>query len=168
MRSELMNFIKEAISVKANCQVHAEVKVLGYLHRHNLIDKAINSVGISKLCCPACLGYISVMDNGIQVGDTHIKWYPWHLCPDDDTLSLDQLRSMKESMLRDFKLDWMKQLSDLRQRSLSFGNHSESSCGDAKPEDGISVFIMSYDNDKIIQGEYIKELEGSVEYSFSK
>lgn len=73
MRSELMNCINDAISVKVNCQVHAEVKVLSYLHRHGLIDKAINSVGINKLCCPACLAYISVMDIAIQVGGTHNK-----------------------------------------------------------------------------------------------
>ena len=168
MRSELMNRIKEAISVKANGQVHAEVKVLGYLHRHGLIGKAINSVGISKLCCPACFGYISVMDIAIQVRGTHNKWYPWHLCPEDELLSFDQLRWMRKRILRDFKLDWMKHLSDLRQRSLSFGNHSESSSGDAEPENGMSVFTMSYDIDKVIQGEYIKELEESGEYSFPK
>lgn len=168
MRSELINCIKEAISVKVKCQVHAEVRVLGYLHRHGLIDKAINSVGISKLCCPACLAYISVMDIAIQVGGTHNKWYPWHLCLDDELLSLDQLRLMKENILRDFKLDWMKHLLDLRQRLLSFGNHSESSSGDAELEDGMNVFKMSYDIDKVKQGEYIKELEESVEYSLPK
>lgn len=125
-----MNCIKEAINSKANCQVHAEVKVLGYLHCHGLIGKAINSVGISKLYYPTYLSYVS------------IKWYPWHLCPDDELLSLDQLRSMKEIILRDFKLDWTKHLSDLRQRSLSFGNHAESSCGDSEPEDRMSVYDM--------------------------
>ena len=158
MRSELMSGIKEAISTKVNCQVHAEVKVLGYLHRHGLIDKAINSVGISKLCCPACLQYISDMGIAIQVRGTHNKWYPWHLCPDDELLSLDQLRWMKESILSDFNLDWMKHLSDLRQRSLSFGNHSESSRGDAEADDGMDVSEVPYDEDKIIQGEYLKEL----------
>ena len=97
MRSELMSGIKEAISTKVNCQVHAKVKVLGHLHRHGLIGKAINSVGISKLCCPACLRYISVMGIAILVRGGHTKWYPWHLCPDDELLSLDQLRWMKES-----------------------------------------------------------------------
>ncbi len=157
-----MNCIKEAISLKANCQVHAEVKVLGYLHRHGLIGKAINSVRISRLCCPACLGYISVMDIAIRVGGTHNNWYLWHLCPVDELLPLDQLRSMKEIMLRDFKLDWMKHLSDLRQRSL---NYSESSCGDAEPEDCMGVYDMSFDKDKIIQGEYIKELKEFMGYS---
>ena len=98
-RSELMNCIKKAISLKANCQVHAEVKVLGYLQRHGLIGKAINSARISRLCCPACLGYISVMDIAIRVGGTHNNWYLWHLCPVDELLPLDQLRSMKEIML---------------------------------------------------------------------
>lgn len=75
---------------------------------------------------------------------------------------------MKENILRDFKLDWMKHLLELRQRSLSFGNHSESSSGNAEPEDGMDVYKMSYDIDKVIQGEYIKELEESVKYSLPK
>ena len=158
MRSELMSGIKEAISTKVNCQVHAEVKVLGYLHRHGLIDKAINSVGISKLCCPACLQYISDMGIAIRVRGTHNKWYPWHLCPDDELLSLDQLMLMKKSILTDFNLDWMKHLSDLRQRSLSFGNHSESSRGDAEPEDRMNSFKVLYDVDKMVRGEYRKKL----------
>ena len=108
------------------------------------------------------------MDIAIQVRGTHNKWYPWHLCPDDELLSLDQLRWMRKSVLRDFKLDWMEHLSDLRQRSLSFGNHSESSSGDAESDDGMIFFEVSYDIDKVMQGEYIKELEESVEDLFPK
>ena len=157
MRSELMSGINAAIRSRVNCQVHAEVKVLGFLYRHGLIDKAINSVGISKLCCPACLQYISDMGIAIQVRGTHNKWYPWHLCPDDELLSLDELMLMKKSILTNFNLDWKKHLSELRQRSLSFGNHSESSRGDFVPEDRMNVTYV-YDADKVFRGEYRKEL----------
>ena len=157
MRSELMSGINAAIRSRVNCQVHAEVKVLGFLYRHGLIDKAINSVGISKLCCPACLQYISDMGIAIQVRGTHNKWYPWHLCPDDELLSLDELMLMKKSILTKFNLDWMKHLSELRQRSLSFGNHSESSRGDFEPHDRMDVTYV-YDADKVFRGEYRKKL----------
>lgn len=62
----------------------------------------------------------------------------------------------------------MKHLLDLRQRLFSFGNHSKSSSGNTKLEDGMNIFKMSYDIDKVKQGEYIKELDESVEYLLTK
>ena len=71
----LRKCIQEAIEAEATCQIHAEVKVLGYLQSHGLKSKAINSVGINKLCCPACLEYINASSIPIQVRGTHNKWY---------------------------------------------------------------------------------------------
>ncbi|MCJ1347098.1 hypothetical protein MMC31_005319, partial [Peltigera leucophlebia] len=136
-RSELIKGIQVAIGEDASCQVHAEVKVLSHLHRHGLIDKAINSFGINKLCCPACLCSIFARRIGIQVG-----------------AQVDE----RDYIIR-FQFDWMKHLSNLRQRSPSFGNHSESSCGDAEPEEGISLFKNSYDDDKFYQAGYDEEIE---------
>lgn len=62
----------------------------------------------------------------------------------------------------------MKHLFDLRQRLLSFGNHSKSSNGDAKLEDGINVFKMLFNINKVKQEEYIKKFEESVKYLLPK
>ena len=148
----LMECIKEAIDTKANCQIHAEVKVLGYLQGHGLMGKAINSVGINKLCCPACIEYINAMDIAIKVGGTHL--YPWHLSLYNQFLSLDQLKQMKERVLHFFKADWSIHLLDQRQRLHSFGNQSESSRGDAVSEIEWSVPETEYDYHKLIQGDY--------------
>ena len=131
----LIEYIKEAIGTKANCQIHAEVKVLGYLQGHGLVGKAINSVGINKLCCPACMEYINAMDIAIHVGGTHNKWYPWHLSPHNQFLSLDQLKRMRKRVLASFDDDWSTHLSDRRERSKSFGNQSDLSSGDFDQED---------------------------------
>ena len=149
----LMECIKEAFGTKANCQIHAEVKVLGYLQGHGLVGKAINSVGINKLCCPACIEYINAMDIAIQVGGTHNKWYAWHLSLHDQFLSLNQLKRMKERVLGYFKSDWSIHLLDQRQRSHSFGNQSESSRGDATSEMEWNIPETVYDYDKFIQDE---------------
>lgn len=53
--------IQEAVESNSNCQIHAEVKVLGYFQGYNLFGKAINSVGINKLCYPACLEYVRIL-----------------------------------------------------------------------------------------------------------
>ena len=135
----LMECIKEAIGRKANCQIHAEVKVLGYLQGHGLVGKAINSVGINKLCCPACIEYINAMDIAIHVGGTHNKWYPWHLSLHNQSLSLDQLKQMRHRVLVFFRVDWSIHLSDRRQRSHSFGNQSDSSRGDSEPETALAT-----------------------------
>ncbi len=46
----------------------------------------------------------------------------------------------------------------VRQRSLSFGNHSESSRGDAETDVGMDGFPVPYNMDKMLQGEYYKKL----------
>ena len=142
--------IKEAIGRKANCQIHAEVKVLGYLQGHGLVGKAINSVGINKLCCPACIEYINAMDIAIHVGGTHNKWYSWHFSLHNQFLPLDQLKRMKQRVLAFFNSDWSTHLSDQRQRSHSIGNQSDSSRGDAEPDIELGT---EYDYYKFINDE---------------
>lgn len=156
----LMQCIQEAIDIKANCQIHAGVKVLGYLQDHGLMGKAINSVGISKLCCPACLEYINATDIAIQVGGTHNKWYPWHLSLHNQFFSLNQLRQIKQRVLNLFNDDWSIHLLDQRQRSHSFGNQSESSGGDALLEIEWNVPETEYDYQKLIQGDYDEKFLG--------
>ena len=155
-----MKYIKEAIDVKANCQIHAEVKVLGYLQGHGLMGKAINSVGINKLCCPACLEYINAMDIAIQVGGTHNKWYPWHLSLHNQFLSLNQLKRMKQRILYFFTDDWSMHLLDQRQKSNSFGNQLEPSRGDAVSEIEWNVPETEYDYHKFIQEDYDENFSG--------
>lgn len=91
-----MECIQEAIDEKVNCQIHAEVKVLGFLRGHSLMRKAINSVGINELCCPACLKYINATDVAIQVRGTHNNWYPWYLSLHNQYFSLNHLKRMKQ------------------------------------------------------------------------
>lgn len=60
-------------------------------------------------------------------GTSQISSTYGNLCPDDNLLSSDQLK-----LIRDFKLDSMKKFSELsraKDHLCSFGNnHSESSC----------------------------------------
>lgn len=156
----LMDCIKDAINAKANCQIHAEVKVLGYLHGHGLMGKAINSVGVSKLCCPACFDHIYAADISIQVGDTHNKWCPWHLSMHDKFSSLDQLKRTKQRIFTIFGPDWWEHLVDQRQRLHSFGNYSESSRSDATSEIEKNVPETEFDDHRIIEGAYRKKILG--------
>ena len=152
--------IQEAIDAKTNCEIHAEVKVLGYLQGHGLLGKAINSVGINKLCCPACLEYIKATDIAIQVGGTHNKWYPWQLSLHNQYFSLNQLKRMKERVLHFFNADWSIHLLDQRQRSHSFGNQSESSGGGTISETEWPVPETEFDTHKLVQGDYDEMFEG--------
>ncbi|MCJ1346245.1 hypothetical protein MMC31_004460 [Peltigera leucophlebia] len=128
----LKECIQEAIDKRASRQIHAEVKVLGYLQGHGLMGKAINSVGTNKLCCPACIGYIKAMGIPIRVGGTYNKWYPWHLSLlHYQFFSLDKLKQMRLRVLFLFLADWETHLAE-RQKSPSFGNQSESSRGNAE------------------------------------
>lgn len=150
--------IQEAIDSNSNCQIHAEVKVLGYFQGHDLFGKAINSVGINKFCCPACLEYVHTTSTAIQVGGTHNKWYPWHLSLHTKYLSLDQLKRMRLRVLQLFNDDWATYLLD-RQRSHSFGNQSESSGGDVVLATEWNVPDQEYDTDKLLRGDY-REYDG--------
>lgn len=157
----LRKCIQEAIDAEATCQIHAEVKVLGYLQSHGLKSKAINSVGINKLCCPACLEYINASSIPIQVRGTHNKWYPWHLSLHGQYyFPLDQLQRMKQSVLLFFKADWSMHLLDQRLRSHSFGNHSDSSGDDAVSETMRNVPVTDFVPDKLLQGDYNKKFVG--------
>ena len=146
--------IQEAIDAKTNCEIHAEVKVLGYLQGHGLLGKAINSVGINKLCCPACLEYVNAMDIAFQVGGTHNKWYSWHLSLHNQYFSLHQLKRMKQRVLLFFNADWSIHLMDQRRRSHSFGNQSESSGGNFVSGTEWNVPNGEFDYHKIVQGDY--------------
>ena len=71
--------------------------------------------------------------------------------------SLNHLKRMKQRVLLLFEADWLIHLLDLRQRSHSFGNQSESSCGGGVSETEMNVPETEFLPLKIIQGDYYEK-----------
>lgn len=53
--------IDQAIASRGTVAIHAEVKILSYMHKKGLMRKAMNNIGVSKLCCPGCFEFARAM-----------------------------------------------------------------------------------------------------------
>lgn len=88
-RKNLEACIQQAFNSSVPALIHAEIKVLIYLHVENLRGSAINHIGISKLCCPGCYEFVRSIDNPpVLVNGRHNQWYPWPFSPKTDFPSL--------------------------------------------------------------------------------
>ncbi len=118
--------IDQAIASRGTVAVHAEVKILSYMHKEGLMRKAMNNIGVSKLCCPACFEFArAIQQPEVIIAGQHGKWYPFPCVAELEFPSDSQLESICQELLRTFKHDWSQYT--VRKRTTSFGNHSDSS-----------------------------------------
>lgn len=90
------------------------------------MHKAMNNIGVSKLCCPGCVEFArAIYEPEVIIAGQHGKWYPFPCVVEPDFPSCSQLEGIRRELLRRFKHDWGKYT--LRKRAASFGNHSHSS-----------------------------------------
>lgn len=118
--------IDTAIASRGTVAVHAEVKILSYMHKEGLMHKAMNNIGVSKLCCPGCVEFArAINEPEVIIAGQHGKWYPFPCVVEADFPSHPQLEGIRRELLWTFKHDWGQYT--LRKRAASFGNHSDSS-----------------------------------------
>lgn len=145
-QKNLSTCIDQAIASRGSVGVHAEVNILSYMHKEGLMNRAMNNIGVSKLCCPGCFEFVRVMrEPEVIIAGQHGKWYPFPCVAEPGFPSDSQLEVIREELLRTFNHDWS--LYTLRKRTASFGNHSESSANstvrEALARDPDSPFTMN-------------------------
>lgn len=100
--------LKVTVKQKSSTKVHAEEKILVYLEHQRQTRRMINTVGVSKLCCPGCY-HLRIKENSrIFVHGQHQKWYPWPFwcSPSQDFPTLEQLLTTRKKILVDSLEDW--------------------------------------------------------------
>lgn len=116
--------IDQAIASRGTVAVHAEVTILSYMHKEGLMRKAMNNIGVSKLCCPGCFEFArAIQQPEVIIAGQHGKWYPFPCVAELEFPSGSQLEGIRQELLRTFKHDWGQYT--LRKRTASFGNHSD-------------------------------------------
>ena len=138
--------IDQAIASRGTVAVHAEVKILSYMHKEGLMRKAMNNIGVSKLCCPGCFEFARAIQPEAIIAGQHGKWYPFPCVAELEFPSDSQLEGIRQELLGTFKHDWVQYT--LRKRTASFGNHSDSSAISSGQEE----LTRDPDNPFTIQG----------------
>lgn len=107
IKKNLSTFIDQAIASRGTVEVHAEVSVLSYLHKGRLMRKAINNIGVSKLCCPGCFELVRAMQEPKMVIASQLgKCYPFPYVAEPGFPSDPQLKAIRRELLLTFKHDW--------------------------------------------------------------